>query len=217
MKKYVVYRVFTKKERPNPKERYCYYGWSISKAVIKAFMQQRDSKKYDVIKVDTDNVECITEDIDDDNYMIDYIKLRSAKSDEEISLFLTRNELRECEMYIQSMFIEESSLSNINGTGNYIEMILQLDNYYADALFMIGYRPKEIDILFPSADYHDDYSSIESLEEAIDNAYDDSCRFAEEKIKHMPMNIPGLYASIDIANKLYYSVESFIKALRDNL
>ena len=33
----------------------------------------------------------------------------------------------------------------------------------------------------------------------------------------MPMQIPGLYASIDIANKLYYSVESFIKALKDNL
>lgn len=216
MKKFVVYRVFSKKERPE-KNRYVYYGWSSSKSVIKAFLKQRNPKKYDILKIDTDEVGSITEDIDDDGCMIDYIKIRSAKTDEEICLFLTRNELKECEIFIQQMFIDQASLSNIDGDGNYVNMFLALDKYYADALFLIGYKPKEVDILFPSADYHDDYSSYLTMEEILDEAYDSLYDNPYEEVKHVPMNIPGLGASLDISNKLYYSFESFIKALKDNL
>lgn len=219
MKKYVVYRAFTKKERPNESERYCYYGWSKSKSVVKAFIEQRSSKKYQIIKVDTDDLpRNISEDIDDDRYMIDFVKLRSAKTDEETLLFITQNELKECEMKIQLRFTDQASLSNIDGNGNYLDMFLAIDDYYADALYFIGYRPKEVDILFSSADTYDDYSLSDALEELIEEAYDNPPLFPEENIKHDPMPIAGLNSpAIDVSHKLYYSLESFIKVLIDDL
>lgn len=218
MKKYVVYRVFTKKERPKKDERMVYYGWSNSKVVIKAFLQQRDPKKYAVVKLKPEDIEMYSESIDDDDYLIDYIKIRSTSTDEEMCLFMTRNELMESEVFIQRMFVDQASLSNIDGNGPYLNMVIGLDDYYFEALYLIGYRPKEIDILFPSADYHDDISSDMTLDETIESAYTgDSYSNTNQQNEHSPMNIKGLGAFKEVSNKLYYSFESFIKALRDKM
>lgn len=215
--KYLVYRVYSKKERPDMIDRSRFYGWTNSKNTLKAFIMQRNKKKYKVVKLDDDEIaETFSEEIDDVDAMIDFIKLRSAKTHEEVPLFMTLNEMRETEKKIQRMFLDKASFENINGNGNYLELFMNLDPYYADALYFIGFRPREVDIMFPSADYHDDYSSIESIEEKIDNAYDSLYGFPEESLKKQT-SIVGLSVIEDIANKIYYSIESFVKVLKDDM
>lgn len=215
-KKYIVYRVYSKKERPRADERLSYYGWSESKSVIKAFLQQRSPNKYKVYKINKEDITPSMDDINDSYNMIDYIKLKSALTQEEFSLFMTMGEMKECEKRIQRMFIDQCALSNIEGNGNYLEMFMNLDEYYADALFYIGFRPEEIDIMFPSSDYHDDYSNFTKIEEAIDDAYVGAYLHPEETYDKNKF-IPGLYAMDDVSKMLYYSLESFIKVLIDDM
>lgn len=216
-KKYVVYRVYSKKERSEENIRHSFYGWSESKSVIKAFLQQRNPEKYKVYKFNKEEIPVsVVDDLDDPFNMIDFIKLKSAATHEEFYLFMTIIEMKSCEKRIQEMFINKCSLSNINKDGNYLEMFLNLDEYYADALFYIGFRPEEVDILFPSSDYHDDYSGYLKIEEDIDDAYDNLYNYPPEFIKQNK-SIPGLSMMDDVANKIYYSIESFIKVLIDDL
>lgn len=216
-KKYIVYRIYSKKERPKLDERSSYYGWSESKSVIKAFLQQRSPDKYKVYKINKENIApSMFDEVNDSYNMIDYIKLKSAATQEEFSLFMTMGEMKECEKSIQKMFIDKCSLSDIKGEGNYLEMFLNLDEYYADALFYIGFRPEEVDIMFPSSDYHDDYSNYVKIEEAIDDAYDGAYMHPEE-VYDKNKFIPGLCAMDDVSKMLYYSLESFIKVLIDDL
>lgn len=217
-KKYLVYRVYTKKERSEFTDRSRFYGWSSAKSVIKAFLEQRDPKKYTVIKIDKHQIaETFSEEIDDVDAMIDMLILKSVSSGEEIPLFMTLNEMRETEKKIQRMFDDMASLERIDGTGDYLQMFLNFDPYYADALFIIGCRPREIDIMFPSADYHDDYSNIMKVEEEIDNAYDRIYTSPSETYSSHYNKILGLTALDDVCNKIYYSIESFIKVLKDDM
>lgn len=216
--KYLVYRVYTRKERPDYDDRSRFYGWSKSKAVIKAFSEQRNRKKYKIFKMNKEEiVKTLSEDIDDADAMIDILTLKSVKTGEEMYLFTTNNELRECEKKIQRMILDQASLENIEGDGNYLEMFINLDEYYADALYIIGYRPREVDILFPSADYHDDPSDITKVEEVIDDAYDGVAAFPQEVYGCQPNRLLGLSTLDDPTNKIFYSIESFIKVLRDDL
>lgn len=213
--KYLVYRVYTRDERPNIDERASFYGWSNNKSMIKAFTSQRSKKKYKILKVDQDEIaRRFSEEIDDEEAALDFVKIKSASTHEEIFFITTMNELKETEKRIQRMFIDQASLSGIDGKGNYLEMFMNLDDYYADALYYIGFRPPEVDILFPSADYHDDYSNITKIEELIDDAYDGKYQSPAEVRDN---RIPGLVAIEDVANKIYYSVESFVKVLKDDL
>lgn len=213
--KYLVYRVYTRDERPNIDERASFYGWSNNKSMIKAFTSQRSKKKYKVLKVDQDEIaRRFSEEIDDEEAALDFVKIKSASTHEEIFFITTMNELKETEKRIQRMFIDQASLSGIDGKGNYLEMFMNLDDYYADALYYIGFRPPEVDILFPSADYHDDYSNITKIEELIDDAYEGKYQSPGEVRDN---RIPGLVAIEDVANKIYYSVESFVKVLKDDL
>ena len=52
---YIVSRVFSKEERPDPSDRRVFYGWSNSKHTIKAFIKQRDPKKYEYKKYDEED------------------------------------------------------------------------------------------------------------------------------------------------------------------
>lgn len=217
-KKYLVYRTYTKKERPGLSDRSRFYGWSSNKSVVKAFLEQRNPKKYTVIKMSKDRIaETFSEEIDDVDAMIDMLKLKSVSTGEEIPLFMTLNEMRETEKKIQRMFDDTASLERIDGTGNYLQMFLNFDEYYADALFLIGCRPREIDIMFPSADYHDDYSSIMKVEEEIDNAYDRIYTSPSETYTSHYNKILGLSTLEDVCNKIYYSIESFVKVLKDDM
>ena len=216
-KKYMVFRVYSKKERPNAseKERAVFFGWSRSKSVIKAFKEQRDKRKYVVHKMtDDDIIRAFSEDITDDVCtMIDYIKLTSVQTQEEVIFFSTANELRSAEIEIQNMMKELCSISDIPGNGNYLWMVLALDDYYGDALHYLGYRPPEIDIMFPSMS---NYSQFESAEEEIDDAYDGILTCPEEMVTKTYQPI-GLSNLSDVATKILYSLESFVKVLKDEL
>lgn len=216
--KYLVYRVYTKEERPDREDRNVLYGWSTNKSIIKAFQKQRSKDKYRVIKMSRDDiVRTFSEEIDDTDAMIDFIKLKSAKTHEVIYLFMTLNEMRETEKKIQKMFLDQASLERIPGNGNYLELFMNLDDYYADALFFIGYRPREVDILFPSADPRDDYASVDRIEQQIDQAYDGLYGFPQEELRRSTDSVVGLSIIEDVANKICYSVESFIKVMREDM
>lgn len=216
--KYLVYRVYTKEERPDIDERFVLYGWSTNKSIVKAFCKQRNKNKYHVIKMSNDDIiRTFSEEIDDTDAMIDFIKLKSAKTHEVIYLFMTLNEMRETEKKIQKMFLDQASLERIPGNGNYLELFLNLDDYYADALFFLGYRPREVDIMFPSADPRDDYASIDRISEQIDQAYDGLFGYPQEELRREADKVIGLSTIEDVANKICYSIESFIKVMRDDM
>lgn len=216
--KYLVYRVYTKEERPDREDRNVLYGWSTNKSIIKAFQKQRSKDKYRVIKMSRDDiVRTFSEEIDDTDAMIDFIKLKSAKTHEVIYLFMTLKEMRETEKKIQQLFLNQASLERIPGDGNYLELFMNLDDYYGDALFFIGYRPKEVDILFSSADPRDDYASINRVSDQIDQAYDELYGFPQEELRRPTDNVIGLSVIEDVANKICYSIESFIKVMREDM
>lgn len=216
--KYLVYRVYTKEERPDIEDRSILYGWSTNKSIVKAFCKQRSKDKYQVLKMSNDDIiRTFSEEIDDTDAMIDFIKLKSAKTHEVIYLFMTLNEMRETEKKIQKMFLDQASLERIPGNGNYLELFMNLDDYYADALFFIGYRPREVDILFPSADPRDDYASVDRIEQQIDQAYDGLYGFPQEELRRSTDSVVGLSIIEDVANKICYSVESFIKVMREDM
>lgn len=209
----MVYRVYSNKERPGIKDKIVAYGWTTNKNVLKAFFKQRNDKKYMVRKVRKDQ---IGEAFDRNNhdatgeYMIEYLPLRSAKTNESIHLFMTTNEMQEVEIKIQRMFEELSSLDRLdkNNIGKYANLVLNIDQSYYDALFYIGYRPKEIAAAFESMDI--------SVCNQISNAYDGMP--CEEYYYNGHLNqAPGLSALEDVSNKIIYSIESFIKVMRKDL
>jgi len=218
-KLYIIYRVYNKKDRPDNDVGPILYGWSNNKNVVKAFMNQRDKNKYYVEKMSDANINEIMEgsynDLDVNN-MIDYIKLRSSKTHEEICFFMTSNEMQEVEKRIQRYFRDLCSISNIIGNGKYLEMYMYLDRYYIDALELIGYRPPEISVICQSADYRDDPGDIVGITMLIEDAYSGVNISPSEIFEHRN-KLPGLSTLYDISSKILYSIESFIKVMIDDL
>jgi len=215
---YIVYRVYSKEERTSEYDvKARFYGWSLNKNVIKAFTSQRSKSKYKVIKtyIEFDNMQFDGIDLDSDN-MIDFIKLRSAKTHEEFHLFMTANEMKEAEIRIQVYFRDLCYISDINGKCDYVKMFLSLKDHYRDALDYIGYRPPELSAMFDSADYRDDPGDIMGITELIEEAYSGSSISPSESYDRNN-NPPGLSVLSDIAIRILYSVESFVKVLRDDL
>lgn len=222
-KNYIVYRIYSKKERPERVERSIFYGWTHSKDIVKIFLKQRNKKKYKVLKMTDEEViynipnsdETITYDT-----MIDFVKLRSAKTAEEIYFFTTLREMKEAEINIQRIFHNMSSIDKIKDKGdgrNYLNMIFNLDDYYLSALFYIGYRPPEIDVLFPSASETDNFSTLYEVEESIEDAYSGVAEHPIDDLDGRYRNVPGLITIEDVASKLIYSIESFVMVLKDDL
>ena len=90
--KYLIYRIYSAKERPEMNERSVFYGWTSSKKVAKAFLKQRDKNKYRAIKMnDEEIIQNIpySDEIITVESMIDFVKLRSAKTHEDIYFFTT--------------------------------------------------------------------------------------------------------------------------------
>lgn len=211
-KKYMVFRVYNKKERKDPEERAVFYGWSYDKSVIKAFFGQRDKSKYRVVKMTENEIaESFHEDAVSDDTRIDFIKLKSAQNNgEEFTIFMTPAELLESEIQIQRLFADLSSLED----KKYVDMILNLKYEYAESLYFLGYRPPEIDILFSSADENDNYCDIYGAEEKIGIAYDNMFAFTKHPDIHRPI---GLGVLDDVFRRVVYSLESFIKVMKDDM
>lgn len=216
---YIVIRVFSKEERPDPTERSVFYGWCGDKHTVKAFMKQRSSDKYDYCKVDKEDPTIVRlfpelEDSNDsNNTMIDYVRLKFASSGEEINFYSTMRELQEAEKKIQQRFHDMASIDNIEA----LKLFMHLDKYYLDALEFIGFRPSEVDLIYDSSDYRDGYNTLELVDAEIDEAYDGTICGPGESSFYRFMNPPGLSSISTVADKLYYSVENFVTALRDDL
>lgn len=210
--KYMVFRYHNGKDGTD--ERAIFYGWTHSKVVLKAFFKQRDKEKYRVIKMyDEDIAEKFSEDNTDDENKIDFIKLKSASSGDEIYFFMTHRELLDAEIMIQRYFSDLCSLSELPD-GNYINMFINLNDYYKDALYYIGYRPQEIDVLFPSADDMDNYNNIEYVEEQISDAYTQFYAFDARPDVHAPF---GGSVFDDDFRKVLYSLENFVRVLKNDM
>lgn len=209
-KKYhMVYRVYSNKERPETKDRSHAYGWTGNTKVLKAFLKQRDSKKYLVTKMNMDEITNRFTNHDYDatgSYMIDYIKLKSSKSGEEFHLFMTLNEMRQVEGNIKRVFDDICALDRIdnNDIFRYVNMVLNLNTKYYDALYYLGYRPKEISGLFDSYMEHTADLSYDGMqcEEYYINQCNDELRLSKLE---------------DASNKILYSIESFVKVMRKDL
>jgi len=217
-KYYIVYRVFSRKERPWFSDTSRIYGWTNNKQVLKAFMQQRDSKKYVSYEMDKEEIgEIFSSTHLPIESMIDMTSsLKSSSTGETIAFFSTANEFTEAQKRIHRIFIDLSSLSNIESkkkdTEYFVKMFLGLKEKYIEALHYIGYRPKEIDILFDSVE--DQMSKVEVIHR-LDTAYE-SFGPREWDYVHGDMQL-GYSVLEDVSEKIIYSLESFVKALREDL
>ena len=214
---YIIYRKFNKKEQQIHDIKYRFYGWSPNKSVAKAFVSQRSKGKYAIYKTFMNKDTMYSEDGHElyNENMINFIRLKSVKYDGEFDIFMTADEMQEAEKRIQRYFRELCSISSIPGNYDYLSMITHLDDYYAMALDFIGYRPPEISAMYPSADFRDDPGEIMGIDELIEEAYSGSVISPSENYTN-PTTLPGLSMLNDVASKVLYSVESFIKVLRED-
>ncbi len=214
---YIVYRIYTKEERPNMDDRSVFYGWSPSKDTIKAFLKQRNRKKYAYKKFDKDSdiMHKIFPEIEDGtfaNLIIDYIKLKFASTKEEVCFFTTNSEMREAEAKIQKKFHNLTSLEDRTA----LQIFMNLDPYYLDALELLGFKPKEVDYIYDSADNVNNYNTLDLVEQEINLAYEDVDNIPSDEL-HRYMNPPGLLTLSNIADKILYSMDNFINVLREDL
>lgn len=216
---YLVFRNYSYKERPHstPDNRLEFYGWSQDKKVIKAFMIQRSKDKYKVVKKYKEMFpEAMLESWVDIETMIDFIMLPSVTTGNEVPLFMTKQEMSEVEIKLRKYFKELPKLVEMaNGEITLLRMYTNLKDKYHDVLNIIGYQPNELKTLY------DDSMSDEYSESYIKDLYSEyvtelgceDCR----KIGHD--EIPGRDWAIenDISYKIIYSVESFVKIMKDDL
>ncbi len=215
-KYYLVYRIYN--DNPRSLENAAFYGWTDSKAVLKAFMHQRDKRKYSYDVIDDEELMEIFSyrDLIDDN-RIQFIKLTSNKTGELFTLFMTRGELRESEIKIQKLFKERCSISIINTDSEKLYQltlaIVNLKDKYAEALDMIGYQPYEVEGLFDGV--RESMSEDPSIEEYLDDVYKWQDDFSD--IRKNPNRPLGMSAFLDTCKKILYSLESFIKVMKNDL
>ena len=212
---YIVYRVFNRKERPWFDNTSRIYGWTNNKNILKAFMQQRDNRKYISYEMDKDELgEMFSSTSLPAETMIDLTtSLKSATSGEPIPFFSTDSEFIEAQKKIIRLFEDLSSLSNIESkkrdTKYFVDMYTNIKDKYTDALHYIGYRPKEIDILYDSMiEEADAIYRLDTSHELRGPREFDYQRGDMER---------GYSVLSDVSEKIIYSIESFIKVLREDL
>lgn len=204
MKYYLVYKDLTP------------YGWSFDLNIVKAFLKQRNDS-YKWMKSNKREVEIIfNADRSLNERMINCIKLKSTKYERKFLLFITIDELRNCEKMIQQLMIDQCRLNK--GNISYerltecISIISDLKDRYYNALYFIGYRPPEILSL-----YNQNYTYYD-INDLIDIAYDEcgwlSCPLYNSITKY---GVPSIYNLDEVYEKVIYSLESFIKVLKDEL
>jgi hypothetical protein len=192
-----VYRVHSD-EPSYSKENSRIYGWTVSKKVLKGFFKQRDRSKYYVHKTTGYEIgEFYSHNDMSEKHMISLIKLKSNNTSNEFSLFMTAEELEESEVKIRRIFTDLSRVSNIDKSKipTYVRMVLNLKEKYTDSLYFIGYRPPEIQSMFDSVDNENDLYSLS---------------------KNNLLKLDMLYSD-DVFRLIIYSLESFIKVLKNDL
>lgn len=205
---YLVFRCYSTAERPNTDSPYCvvFYGYTYSKDVVKAFISQRDKSKYKWIKEDTEVAEEKLDQLYDTDRMIDFVKMKSATTGETIPIFITATELHEAEVRIQQEFYDLPNLVDRDKGGTtLINLYLNLKERYKDILEYIGFIPPELD----------DPGVYDEIEESINEAYSGYSEYPSEEAKH-ELGFPGTTMLSDTYKKSLYSVESILKALRND-
>lgn len=215
--RYLVFRYYSPDEGSDIhyQDRTVFYGWTDHKPVLKAFMAQRSESKYLVKKLPklevTEMVEHgIHEEIDESNRMIDFIKLKSSISGEEFILFMTGYEMEETEKQIQSAIRSFASIDmfeQYDAEDEYrlVNIFSNLKDRYADSLYYIGFRPRELDSLFAEDECEDNgYTVIDQI----------SSGYSKKNSSHDPRGTKEL---LDDFSKIIYSLESFIKVMRQDM
>ena len=222
---YLIYRVYSEKERPyvSLSDRTVFYGWAPTKSIVKAFMTQRTRSKYKVTIATYDEIShtwlasSMYDGAMDPELMIDYVNLKSAETNEDVKLFMTSKELREAEHNIQHYFKDLCSLADYSDNAmKLLELYINLDDYYLDALQYLGFKPPEMDILFDSAEYRESTDAIYSIDALIDSAYDALFDVPHEVYVHEG-KIPGLSVLESVDTKILYSLESFMKVMKEDM
>ncbi len=174
-------------------------------------MKQRNYKKYQIRKFHLDEIRKFYGDDLDEATMLNIVELKSAKTKEKYKIIMTQVELQEAEKKILRLVQEYTSLESAGeDIMDVLRLFVNLTDYYASALFFLGFRPKELDAICPSADYHDDIADTRLTEEYIDEEY------------QYPLDFTGLQPvcpsiTADVSKQIIYSLESFIKVLRDEM
>lgn len=217
--RYLVYRAYSDKERPGipENERIVLYGWSSSKAVVKAFIGQRDPKKYKVRKATYDEIISNLKMDLDPEMIIDFVNLESSTTGETIKLFMTYRELKDTEKAVQRYFNDLASLSD-RGTSEMtlLELYMNIEEPYISALQFIGFKPPEMDILFDSVEYRESGDYLYTIDGLIESAYDNIYEVPHETLYHNG-NIPGLEMLESVNSRILYSVESFMKVMKEDM
>lgn len=217
--KYLVFRVYSREECLEVPDRnpYRFYGWSGSKSVIKAFLQQRSKNKYQVRKMRDEDLAYYLSETDPDLLtLIDFVPLKVVATGEEVKFFTTRSELEETEKRIQRYFRNLSKIIDRTGSVEIFEMYRNLDQFYGESLDFIGFLPPEADDLFDVAEFGGATSETEKVAWEIEQAYLGTLDCPLEEMEH-DGRIPGLMMISNVANKILYSMESFIKVLYEDM
>lgn len=198
---FLIYRIYNKKEIEDGFENHL-YGWSDSAALIKLFLMQRDYKKYRVDKItDEELAEELSENNLDEELKMNYVNLISVKNNTEVKFYTNKYELQEIEVRIQDYFNSLCSLNDYeyNTIVSIVMMLSNLDYIYEEALDVIGYRPPEMDSLFPgNGEFYGD--------DIINEIIDGYSYFSINK-KH---EVPGLHSVSSLPRLILYSLESVI-------
>jgi hypothetical protein len=203
-KYYIVYRM-------DPNGRGTAYGWTFDKKILKTFIAQRSKKKYKAVRSSFEEItELFSEQVDGTGmYTIDWLELPSKKTGETVRLFLTNNERIATEKAIKKMLRDMSALDRIHGDRieDYVEMMVNLREKYFSTLEFIGFQPKELEAMYDSIEEN---MTIGFNHET--GAYYD---MSPEEFYHSNNVSSG--ASNPIFDKVLWSLEAFVRVMKDDL
>jgi hypothetical protein len=215
-KYYIVYRM-------DPDGKGHAYGWTFNKKILKSFLSQRDPKKYKAKRSSYEELAQLFSEQSNEhdvydiksNFAIDWISLISNQTGEEVKLFMTEMEVNEVEKSIRKMFRDASALDCIPGDKykleDYVMMVVNLKEKYMEALEQIGFRPKELDAIF------------DSIEETY---LIDTTDFNRDTGAYYEISAEELYRGCRVEDmnrfnrifdKVVWSLESFIRVMKDDL
>ena len=227
-KKYMVFRVYSEKERPGVScnDRILFYGWTASKIVMKAFMKQRSKEKYMVKRLHDDELPLIRISPDIEN-MIDFIQLPSKTAGEKVNIFMTKKEMCDVERAISKFVRTSFTLTDIDAPGTkasgmqyerVLEMFINLKDKYQEALEYFAIWPYELNSLYDNVEYREGDDSRYDVDYMIETSYNEEYDVPHETYTHVTV-APGHKAvsAWKLTERLFYSAEAFIMIMRDDM
>ena len=208
---YLIFRVYN-----GDPERDRLYAWSRNKKLVKALLKQRDSSKYDVKKLEREAVDYYYPEGELENgNQLNWLQLKSSSTGETVAFLTTMDEMQNTEKKIQNKFKSIPSLvERADGSSVVLELFHNLKDDWKNPLEFIGFRPIDLDYLFQSDDMIGCATSLDMIEGDIDDAYS-----AYDDLKHKGAfkSIIGQSMLNDVSTKILYSLESFVKTLKEDL